>query len=252
MAVLERMIGIRNNRTIYRDGDCAIKVFAAGTDKTEPLREAWKLAAVETTSLSTPRFRGVERLDGKWALFTDYVAGKTLDRLMRENPGDAERYLESFAGLHYAVHSTAVDSAPLRSMERMSDEINRRIAESGLPATIRFALHERLEKTTRTERLCHGDFNPSNAVFSREGKPYILDWEDAGRGDPRADAAITVLEFRLAGEDSAAESYLRFYCGLAGCEETEIEEWIPVMAAALSVGRIKSERARLLQWAKEI
>ena len=250
MAVLERMIGVRNNRTIYRDGAHKIKVFEAGTEKADVFREAFKLAAIESVGLEVPKIHGVEEQDGKWMIISEYIGGKTLDRLMLENPEDRSRYLEQFVKLHCSIHSQRMNVQSVRSIERMTDEVNRLIAASDLPATVRFDLHSRLDRMPKADRLCHGDFNPTNVVFSRDGKPYILDWEYACCGDPCADAAVTYLEFCLDGEEAAAEEYCRLYCESAECDISAVHRWIPVMAAALSVGRVLSEREKLIGWMK--
>lgn len=245
MAALERMIGVRNNRTIYRDGVHTVKVFASGTEKADVFREAFKLAAVESVGMDVPRVQGVEKQDGKWMIISDYIGGKTLDRLMLENPEDKSRYLAQFVTLHHEIHTHSV-----RNIERMSDEVNRLIAASELPATVRFDLHRRLEEMPKADRLCHGDFNPTNIVFSQTGKPYVLDWEYACCGDPCADAALTYLEFCLAGDEAAAEEYCRLYCEVAECAVSSVYRWLSVMAAALLTGRVLSEREKLIQWIK--
>lgn len=250
MAVLERIIGVRNNRTIYRDGAHKVKVFEAGTAKADVFREAFKLAAVESVGLDVPRVHGVEEQDGKWMIISDYIVGKTLDRLMLENPEDRTRYLEQFVKLHCRIHSQPMNVQAVRNIERMSDEVNRLICSADLPATVRFDLHSRLEEMSKADRLCHGDFNPTNVVFSRTGEPYVLDWEYVSCGDPCADAAVTYLEFCLAGDEAAAEEYCRLYCELAECDASAVHRWIPVMAAALSVGRVSSQREKLIGWIK--
>ena len=52
---LDRVIAVRNNKTIYRDGDRAIKVFGADYSKADVLNEALNQARIEETGLNIPR-----------------------------------------------------------------------------------------------------------------------------------------------------------------------------------------------------
>ena len=89
--------------------------------------------------------------------------------------------------------------------------MRRKIAETDLNATIRYELDTRLESTPKHNKVCHGDFNPSNVIITADGTPYILDWSHASQGNAAADAAITYLLFKLNGEDETAEKYLKLY-----------------------------------------
>ena len=54
---LERVIAVRNNKTVYRDGDKAIKVFKANFTKSDILNEALNQARVEE-AISLRNHRG--------------------------------------------------------------------------------------------------------------------------------------------------------------------------------------------------
>lgn len=46
---LDRIIAVRNNKTVYRDGDLCLKVFNEGFSKADILNEALNQARVEET-----------------------------------------------------------------------------------------------------------------------------------------------------------------------------------------------------------
>ena len=46
------------------------------------------------------------------------------------------------------------------------------------------------------DRLCHGDFHPLN-ILGNTFDPLIIDWLDAGRGDPAADVCRSYLLLEL-------------------------------------------------------
>ena len=51
---LEKVIAVRNSKTIYRDGSYVIKVFDEGYSKADILNEALNIARVEETGLPIP------------------------------------------------------------------------------------------------------------------------------------------------------------------------------------------------------
>ena len=99
---LERVIAVRTNETVYRGGDQCVKVFGDGFTKADALGEALNQARVEECGLHVPKVLEVSQVDGKWALVTEYVEGKTLERLIAEEPGRKEELLERMAELQVA------------------------------------------------------------------------------------------------------------------------------------------------------
>ena len=102
---LEKIIAVRNNKTIYRDGDRCVKVFNADYSKSDVLNEALNQARIEETGLNIPQILEVTMVDGKWAIVSDYIAGKTLAELMVENPDKIDEYLNLFVDLQMEIHS---------------------------------------------------------------------------------------------------------------------------------------------------
>ena len=65
---LNKVIAVRTNKTVYRDGDLAIKVFSDDYSKADILNEALNHARAEETSLHVPTLREVTKVEGKWAI----------------------------------------------------------------------------------------------------------------------------------------------------------------------------------------
>lgn len=74
---LDRIIAVRNNKTVYRDGDRCLKVFNEGYSKADVLNEALNQARIEETGLNIPKVLEVTVIDGKWTIVSDYIKGKT-------------------------------------------------------------------------------------------------------------------------------------------------------------------------------
>ena len=102
---LDRVIAVRNNKTIYRDGDKCVKVFNENYSKADVLNEALNQARIEETGLNIPKVLEVTTIDGKWAIVSEYIKGKTLAQLMEEDVDKKDEYLELFVNLQIEVHS---------------------------------------------------------------------------------------------------------------------------------------------------
>ncbi len=239
---LERVIAVRNNKTVYRDGDKAIKVFDANFSKSDILNEALNQARVEEAGVRVPKVLEVSVIDGKWAIVSEYIPGKTLAQLMEENPQEKDAYLEQFVDLQMEVHT---HRAPL--LNKLHDKMKRKIDETGLDATTRYELHTRLDSTPHHNKVCHGDFNPSNIIMSENG-PYILDWSHATQGNASADVARTYLLFWLNGDIDGAKKYLNLFCKKSDTARQYVERWLPIVAASQSVKGKPQEREFLLSW----
>ena len=175
---LERVIAVRNTKTVYRDGDLCVKVFNKEYSKADVLNEALNQARVEETGLQIPKIVEVLTIDGKWAIVSQYIKGKTLQRLMEENPDKKDEYLNFFVDLQLQMHSK---TNPL--LNKLKDKMKRKIEQAELDANTRYDLYTRLESMPKHNKLCHGDFNPSNIVISEDGTAYILDWAHATQGN---------------------------------------------------------------------
>ena len=244
---LEKVIAVRTNKTVYRDGDLAVKVFDSDYSKADILNEALNPARAEETGLNVPTLHEVTKVDGKWAIVSDFIAGKTLARLMEENPDRKDEYMALFVQLQLTMHG---HTSPL--MTKLKDKMNRKIAQSGLDATTRYELHTRLEGMPKHNKLCHGDFNPKNVIIAEDGTAYILDWAHATQGNASADAARTYLLFWLDGDIDGAERYLDLFCTLSDTARQYVQKWIPIVAASQIVKGKPEEREFLLRWANVV
>ena len=134
---LDKLIADRGTKKVYKDGDLAIKVFEnEAFSKADILNEACNQARVEDLAdLHIPRIREVGKIDGKWAIATEYVEGKTLQELMDKNPKKLDEYLELFVDLQIKVHSHTV-----ANLNSQKEKMQRKISQSALDATARAKL----------------------------------------------------------------------------------------------------------------
>ena len=240
---LDRVIAVRNSKTVYRDGDNCIKVFDEQYSKADVLNEALNQARIEETGLNIPKIKEVCMIDGKWAIISEYISGKTLAQLISENPQKKDEYISQLIDIQLEVNSKV---CPL--LNKLKDKMNRKISQSSLDATTRYDLHTRLDAMPKHNKVCHGDLNPSNIIISDDGTPYILDWSHATQGNASADTARTYLLFWLSGDIDGAEKYLNMFCEKSNTAKQYVQKWMPIVAASQSVKGNAHEREFLLSW----
>ena len=240
---LDNIVAESKNKTIYRDGDKCIKLFDAEYSKADILNEALNQARVEETGIKMPKITEVTTIDGKWAIVSEYIEGKTLAELMKENPEKTDEYLDLLVDLQIEVQA---HTCPL--LNKLKDKMNRKISQTTLDATTRYELHTRLEGMPKHKKVCHGDFNPSNIIITDDGDAYIIDWAHATQGNASADAARTYLLFCLEGNRQIADKYLDLFCKKSDTAKQYIQKWMPIVAASQSVKGNEEEKEFLLSW----
>lgn len=233
----------RSHKVIYKDGDTVLKVFDSDFSKADILNEALNQARIEETGLNVPKLLEVGIIDGKWAIRTEYEPGKTLAKLMEENPDKLDEYLDLFVNIQKEIFSK---EAPL--LNKIKDKFNRKISASRFDATTRYELHTRLDSMKNHKKICHGDFTPSNIIITPGGDYSILDWSHVTQGNAAADAARTYMLFCLKGMDEVAEKYLALFCKKTDTAKQYVQRWMPIVACTQSVKGKPEEQDFLERW----
>ena len=227
----------RSTRVVAVDGDRCYKIFEHGYKTSDVIFEALNISFMEEAGLSVPHLIDVNVLeDGKWAIITEFIDGKTLEELMEEDPEKEDEYLDQFVDLQVEMHK-------LRSprLYKHRDKMNLKISSVDLSATFRYALHDRIEHMPKHNNVLHGDYNPTNVIIDKEGKAYIVDWFHATQGDAEADAARTYMMFLIQEKKERARKYIDKFAEKSGCQIKDILGWLPILAASQSVKGIRNE-----------
>ena len=224
---LSQPIAERKTKTVYRDGNKTIKLFIENYSKAAILNEALIQSRVEeSTDLKMSRLLEVTKIENRWALVTEFIEGTPLDALMREHPEKENEYLNLFIDIQLEIMSKKVPT-----LNRLKDKYKRKLSEADIDDTTRYELLQRLEGTKNHDKLCHGDFNPSNVIINENGEYSIIDWAHATQGNASADVAKTFLLFSLNGQTELAEKYLNLFTEKSGLEKRGIQRWVPIVAA---------------------
>jgi aminoglycoside phosphotransferase (APT) family kinase protein len=201
---------------------------------------------------------------GREAIIFDLVKGDSGFKHLFRNPWSIVGFAREFAAIHVKIHSTSVpDEVPeLKSI--LIRNINR---HDHLPREMKAEIIEYLNRLSGGTKLCHGDFHPENILISG-GRPFVLDWMTATRGNPLADVARTSVLLKWAEPGPGTPSlvkvllngirrkfhrhYLSEYLRLTGVKQDEIDEWeLPVLAARLMEWLPPSEKQVLVENIRE-
>jgi tRNA A-37 threonylcarbamoyl transferase component Bud32 len=238
-----QVLAEREHKVIYKADKFAVKMFDETFSKSDILNEALNHARVEETGLRVPALEDVEKINGKWAIVTEFIEGKTLTALAKENPDKTEEYLERFVDIQLEMHK---DRAPMLNL--LYDKLYRKIAECGLDASTRYDLHTRLESLPRHNKVCHGDLYPSNIIITPDDEAYILDWAHATQGNASSDAAMAYLNFCINGREKEAKLYLELFCKKSDTARQYVQKWLPIVAAAHLEKCNAKDREMLMSW----
>lgn len=236
-------IAERSTKTVYRDGNRTIKLFIENYSKSDILNEALNQARVEETGINMPKLLEVTKMENRWALISEHIEGKSLQELMNEHPEKKDEYMNMFIDVQLNILS---QKAPM--LNKLKDKMKRKISETDLSDSIKYELDARLAGMPRHNKVCHGDFNPSNVIIKDDGIAYVIDWAHATQGNSSADAARTYLLFNLEGKTELAEEYLNKFAKKAEIEKQYIQKWIPIVAAAHLPNANEEEKKFLMNW----
>lgn len=239
---LTNLISKGQKASVYRNGDNAIKVFNKETNKTDVLNEALNTTRVEETGLAIPCISEVGIEDGQWSITMNYIEGKTLSQLMKENPEKKEEYINQMVDLQLEIHSKR---APL--LNKLKDKLIRQINSLEMLDNIKkYDLLTRLDGMPKHVKVCHGDFHPNNIIVSND-KMYVIDWVHATQGNASADTARTYLLFALE-DQKLADYYLDVFCKKSKTEKCYVQTWLPIVAAAQLSKDKPEEKELLMKW----
>lgn len=239
---LSNLIAKGEKVDVYNCDGMAIKVFKDTHAKTKALREALTHARVEELGFTMPHINEVTVVDGQWAIAMELIEGKTLHDLMEEHPDKVGEYIEQMVDLQMTIHSVQVPG-----FHKFRDRLRRQINElASVDDVIKYELLSRLDSVPKHIKLCHGSFEPRNIVI-KEGKPYILDWVAATKGNASADVATTYLLLALESKANA-ELYLELFCKKSKTKKKYVQEWLPIVAAARLTIAKPEEKELLMSW----
>ena len=219
-----------SDSNIYRDGDKLIKVYLSATY--EYVEQAYRRQKfVYDAGLQIPAVYDIKKLnDTETAIEMEYIEGEPLVALY-EGKGE-EMMIEAMRIMvKLQCQMNAIDASGLPDLTEMY--INEITTTPYLTAQLKETILAYMKSLDKGKtNLCHGDIHPYNIMFNGE-KYWIIDWEDASKGDPSADACMTYFySMRWAAKENnqSDEQYLQLFCEESGIAREDILAWLPVIA----------------------
>lgn len=239
------LIAQRKNKEIYVDNDKVIKLFVEDHSQSDILNEALNQSRVdEYSNLNVPKLVEVRKLENRWAIISERVEGKTISQMMKEQPEKTDEYLNLFVDVQLTILSNEV---PL--LNRIKEKFTRKLENAtNIDENTKYELLQRLQGMKNHNKLCHGDYHPSNVIVKEDGTVYVIDWAHVTQGNASADAARTFLLFSIDKNEELAEKYLNLFANKSGIEKSHIQRWIPIVAATQMTKNIPEEQEFLSKW----
>jgi len=212
--------------------------------------------AVHAAGLASPWAGEIIEVNGRKGLVYERLDGPSMAEFLSRHLWQVTRLAQQFAELHAAMHQIHVHDPQAPSQrERLVNKIN---ATDALSEKLKATVLKSLAEMPEDDRLCHGDFHPGNILMTTRG-PVVIDWIDVTRGHPAADLARSSL---IVGNihlylgkigwlfRGNLQRFLRIYQDryfqLMPVDRTQVEGWLPIIAAARLSENIRQEAAACL------
>lgn len=233
------------------DNGRVLKLFHGEYPRSRIENEFHVSRALHSAGLKVPEAFELVEVEGRAGIVFERIDGISMLRFVERKPWKLFYAAALLAELHAHVHS---HGAPAE-LPTQREQIERWLAGAAdFTEGERTAAEKSLAALPDGEVLCHGDFHPTNILFSDHG-PVIIDWSSATRGHRYADVARTSVMFcgaQLPQESSVLirlmfwfsrrllhDTYLRRYLRICGGTRADIEQWRPAQEAAASAWRCR-------------
>lgn len=256
-----KLIGIGRQAEVYAKSDTVcIKLFYPDCSEWTANEEAKRMKLVMSSGVPSPKFLGLEKIDGRYAIIMERLRGKTLLHEALENFNPKLDYGEMLGKLQREYHKVSASG-----LSDMNDSLKWQINHADeLDESEKAELIRRLEMMPRGDRLVHMDYHSDNVILTENGLK-IIDWASACAGNPYADAARTMLTMQNSAYPADADDneemkkwldetreacrlgYLRGY----GEPESEIARWTPIIAASRLCCCPEDEKGQNLKRARD-
>jgi aminoglycoside phosphotransferase (APT) family kinase protein len=132
--------------------------------------------AAAREAIPVPDLRAGGTWLGRPVSLIEWCAGMSLGAALFESPSRAWEFGELLGQTQATLHQLTAPAG----LDDFGEQWSRRAGTS-------------LPEGTRREQLLHGDFHPMNVLVDNDAISGVIDWTNAGSGDPRLDAARTVV-----------------------------------------------------------
>ncbi len=195
-------------------------------------REAAALIAANAGGVTVPQLIWSDRAGtfDETAVVISFIDGEPYF-----SPGDPHDWIEQLVRAMVSVHEVPV-TADLRPVlldhrRQLSDQLaesepSERFTENSLGVPLWELRRKLIEADDSTETVfLHSDLWPGNTLWRDEQLVGVIDWEDAGFGDPSVDVAYCANELRYLGWDGLADRFIAEYRSKTGRSLDSLPLW---------------------------
>ena len=222
--------------------------------------EARIARAVHAAGVPSPAAGEIVTVNGRRGLIYERIQGISMLQDMNAHPWTILKYARSLARLQVQINKQSITGLP-----SYKKGLRHAISKTPhLPEDLRTKALALLETLPDDQRLCHGDYHPGNVILTKDG-PIVIDWMTASAGSPWTDVARTSLLLSVGPRGAGKlinpmirmvitlyhRVYLNQYHALVPDTTNELNQWMPVVAAARLNEDILPEREALLEMVKE-
>jgi thiamine kinase len=231
--------------------DRVLKLFRPGFPREAIERELRHARIAHGLGIATPRPDGMAYVEGRPGIVFERCHGPTLYELLVTGREPPERLAALLFDAQQSVHRLQCAELP-----PLEERFARRIQRArDVPDPYRQRALDTIRAFSSERRVCHGDLHPINVVLS-PARTMIIDWLDAGSGDPAAEVvrSLLIIEYaRIKAIDPAVRhAFLSAYwsrCRHAWADRLErLERWrLPMAIVRLAETRDDTERQQLMR-----
>ncbi|HOO28030.1 MAG TPA: aminoglycoside phosphotransferase family protein, partial [Lachnospiraceae bacterium] len=204
-----------------------------------------------------PKVYGMAEIDDRSGIIYEEIHGTDMLKIMAGVPWKINAYAKELAHDHLSIQKP-VSSDLWTVKEKLEENLQnaKMLSNENKELVLKY-----LKQLPDGNELCHFDFHPGNVMIA-DGRPVILDWMTACRGNACADVARTCLLLKYGEavnvpwitrkmisffQHHIYKIYIKEYLAISLKSRKDIDSWeLPVAAARLCEWVSENEKKKLL------
>ncbi len=261
--MLEKCVARARNAEIYSwENDQVLKLFYDFIPVEAIDGEFTKTLCIsKLTEMCPAIYKRITLKEGEGIVFEN-IKGKSLTYNLLSNPLRVKEFSTIMAESHKKIHKIAANELP-----EIKAIISFKIEDSKiLDMSQKSKLVEMLDSMPNMDRLCHMNYHP-DSIFIANQRTKVIDWMDAGKGNPLVDVAKTLVLLRFSSlpfqnvlfrgvaklsKEILIRDYLNEYFKGNEYPDEELDKWILIVAASRTNEKLpESESTKLKTFIQE-
>ncbi len=177
------LIGQGANGKVYRiDGETIVKVYESPDCLDDIKRERALAKKAFVLGIPTAISYEIARIGDSYGTVFELLDAKSIAKLLAENPGKIDEYVDMYVDLLKKIHATKVDDEDMVDMRQTAINWATFDAEY-LPKDVGDKLISLVKAVPKTNNMMHGDYHIKN-VMVQKGEVLLIDMDTLCVGDP--------------------------------------------------------------------